>query len=421
LGEKHFYSGNTGYVVKAKNIPKILSVLKEHSIGAIENAWMYPSNEGRQIISYTVSKPYKLVTVSHDFGRSKKNFLQQKAMVTATNKEGLQTQALNSNKQSKQEKAVDSAGSHPRAYNDLSECVEGASERNETTWKVKHSASLAHSFDVRKIVYLNVNKDDDRDIHMQDMFANITEQLVAKGLDASFALPPVERFQAVTRDDITGNKVNLNEFSTGNEHEYMKGYIDVTREVTKAIWATHTKALQKIDQDSRKKKLHSTDDDLYFIMEDDTFMDSQWKMRLQQMIHNTPDDFDMLKLGYWGNRHCLDQVNKFVYQANGPTFSQDKLFYQGNSGYVVKRGSIRKILANLKTKDLMDIDGAFLSSPQDCVENCIKVYAAAGNKMLVTDVNLGTMRVPTKKNHLGDGPHGGKHKFYDYGAWSSSA
>merc|ERR550514_2424491 len=151
---------------------------------------------------------------------------------------------------------------------------------------------------------------------------------------------------------------------------------------------------------SRKKKMQSSDDDLYVIMEDDTFLDNTWKMRLQQLIHNTPDDFDMLKLGYWGNRHCIDRVNKFVYQANGPTYSNDQLFYQGNSGYVVKRGSMRKILANLKEKEIMDIDGAFLTSPQECVKNCIKVYAASGAKQVVSDINMGTMRVPTKKNGM---------------------
>merc|ERR550514_165598 len=151
---------------------------------------------------------------------------------------------------------------------------------------------------------------------------------------------------------------------------------------------------------SRKQKLHSTDDDLYLILEDDTFIDDKWKMRLEQLIHNTPDDFDMIKLGYWGNRHCVDKVNKFIYQANGPTFSNDKLFYQGNSGYAVKRGSVKKLLAALKEKDLMDIDGAFLTSPQGCVNNCIKVYAASGAKQVVSDINMGTMRVPTKKNGM---------------------
>merc|ERR1719428_649770 len=132
--------------------------------------------------------------------------------------------------------------------------------------------------------------------------------------------------------------------------------------------------------------MNSNDDDLYLIMEDDTFFDEKWKMRLLQLLHNTPDDFDMLKLGYWGNRHCEDRVNKF--------------FYQGNSGYIVKRGSIKKILAALKEKDLMDIDGAFLTSAQDCTKNCLKVYAAAGSKQVISDINLGTMRVPTKKNKM---------------------
>jgi GR25 family glycosyltransferase involved in LPS biosynthesis len=399
LGEKHFYSGNTGYVVKAKNIPSILSILKEHSIGAIENAWMYPTESKKQIISYTVSPPYKLVTITHDFGRSKKAFLQK---ASNTNKDQETISALQTaDKAGSALQAEADARSHPRKYNDISECVSGESGRDEATWKPKTSAEMSKFQDVRKIVYINTKKNDERDMHMQEVFGNITMNLMAAGQEAKYNLPPVERFQAATREEIQHHKYDLKQYSSGKEHEYMSKYLPVTREVTTAIWLSHARALENLDQQSRKRKLHSTDDDLYLILEDDTFLDNTFQNRLRQLIHNTPDDFDMLKLGYWGNRHCVDRVNKFIYQANGPSYSNDQLFYQGNSGYIVKRGSIKKILANLKSKDIMDIDGAFLTSTADCTENCLKIYAASGAKQVITDINLGTMRVPTKKNHLG--------------------
>jgi GR25 family glycosyltransferase involved in LPS biosynthesis len=397
LGEKHFYSGNTGYVLKTKSIPKILSVLKEHSIGAVENAWMYPTSKGNQVISYTVTPPYKLVTVSHDFGRSQKNslnFLQKLKSGSSSSRDSETVSAMLAKQGAKAQKEA-AARSHPRAYDGIAECVEG-----ESTIVPKTSEKMSEFHDVRKILYINTKKGDERDLHMQAIHANLTMNLKAMGVDPKYNVPPVERVQGVTREDIQKNKVDLSLYSTGKEAEYMAHYIPQTREVTKAIWASHAKALQHIVETSKKQKLHSKDDDLYVVLEDDTFIDDKWKARLEQLIHNTPDDFDMLKLGYWGNRHCLDKVNKFIYQANGPTYSNNKLFYQGNSGYAVKLGSVKKILAALKEKDLTDIDGAFLTSPEDCVNNCIKVYAASGAKQVVSDINMGTMRVPTKKNGM---------------------
>lgn len=421
LGDKkHFYSGNTGYIVQAKNIPKILSIMREHNIGAIENVWMYPSSKGNQIRAYTVTAPYKLVQVTHEFGRSDKmgkgapkNFLQKTSIASRDHEtvSSLQVQQERAEMLNKAMAQVDQkmwhmaialeakAMSHPRAYNDIEECVAGASERADD-WKPQHSEKNAEKMSVRKIYYINTQQDDERDIHMRDLFANLTQEYTALGQNPHYNLPPVERFQAVTRGDVQKHKVNLKAYSSGQEHEYMKKYLDVTRDVTKAIWLSHAKVLEHIDQESRKKKMKSHDDDVYVVLEDDTFMDTNWNKRLQQMIQHTPEDWDMLKLGYWGNRHCIDKVNKFIYQANGPTFSNEKLFYQGNSGYAVKRGSLKKILANLKSKRIMDIDGAFLTSPQDCKEDCIKVYAAAGDKQIISDINLGTMRVPTKKNGL---------------------
>merc|ERR1719424_2391638 len=66
LGEDHFYSGNQGYLVRGSAIPEIIKIFKEHNMGAVENAFMYPSNEGNQIISYGVAPEFKLLGMTHD-------------------------------------------------------------------------------------------------------------------------------------------------------------------------------------------------------------------------------------------------------------------------------------------------------------------------------------------------------------------
>merc|ERR1719456_618005 len=66
IGEEHFYSGNQGYLVRGSAIPEIVSIFKEHNMGAVENAFMYPSTQGRQIISYGVAPEFKLLGLTHE-------------------------------------------------------------------------------------------------------------------------------------------------------------------------------------------------------------------------------------------------------------------------------------------------------------------------------------------------------------------
>merc|ERR1719456_736676 len=66
LGDEHFYSGNQGYLVRGSALPEIISIFKEHNMGAVENAFMYPSTKGRQIISYGVAPEFKLLGMTHD-------------------------------------------------------------------------------------------------------------------------------------------------------------------------------------------------------------------------------------------------------------------------------------------------------------------------------------------------------------------
>merc|ERR1719263_1656210 len=65
LGEGHFYSGNTGYVVRPKSIPRILDIMRNSSFASIENVLMYPhrfpDGADHQVLSYAVAPAFMLV------------------------------------------------------------------------------------------------------------------------------------------------------------------------------------------------------------------------------------------------------------------------------------------------------------------------------------------------------------------------
>jgi hypothetical protein len=74
LGDAHFYSGNTAYVVRPKSIPHILNVMRNSSVASIENVFMYPhrfpDGSDQQVMSYAVSPSHMLVTPSGGFQSS---------------------------------------------------------------------------------------------------------------------------------------------------------------------------------------------------------------------------------------------------------------------------------------------------------------------------------------------------------------
>jgi len=403
LGNDHFYSGNQGYLVRGSAIPEILSIMKEHDMGAIENAFMYPSTQGRQIISYVVAPEMRLLGMTHDGieGASKKqdkprggNFKKHGLLETKSKKT-----FLSGNRREQDIQAEDTWATSRRSRTssraDAVAFIE-AREQSHPRQEVKEclpdikktmpqfSQNMSTYNGTKKFLYISVNKMGSRSSNMQNLIKS-----------QSFKLPAL-RVQGYTKQDITKGLVDVSEFSNGKVAEYMADYSPHTRLVTTAIFMSHARALKTVEEAIDE---NTDPNQVFIILEDDAWFEAGWEKKLQTLIEHTPDDWDMLKLGYWGNRHCVDKVNHYIYQANAPTYDKGTLFYQGNTGYAVRAGSVNRILTALKQNPLMDVDGSFLTDNglgADCTGTCLKVYAASMKKVFIVDRNLGTFRADLK-------------------------
>jgi hypothetical protein len=74
LGDGHFYSGNTGYLVRPKSIPRILDIMRNSSFASIENVLMYPhrfpDKSDHQVMSYAVAPEHMLVVPGGGYASS---------------------------------------------------------------------------------------------------------------------------------------------------------------------------------------------------------------------------------------------------------------------------------------------------------------------------------------------------------------
>lgn len=369
-------------------------------MGAVENAFMYPSTKGRQIISYGVAPEFKILGMTHDGieGASKKADGKSSLLARPVSSQSLLAKQEETGELEFQKTYLHDtnglsfleARSHPNTV--VNECVDKTG-RDPPNFSKK--ASIYQG--TKQFFYINVNNAGKR---MDNIRSLLKEN--------KFVLPAL-RVQGVTKKDIQDGQVDITEFSNGKVAQYMSDYSPHTRLITTAIWMSHARALQTIaDQDDG-----SDPNAVYIILEDDAWFEPTWEAKLKTLIEHTPDDWDMLKIGYWGNRHCSDKINRYIYQANGPTFDAGTLFYQGNTGYAVKAGSVKRILTALKQNPIMDVDGAFLTNNgqgHECEGACLKVYAAAMKKVFVVDRNLGTFRTELKGKH--------KERKMTYAGWS---
>merc|ERR1719456_331210 len=232
IGDDHFYSGNQGYLVRGSAIPEIISILKEQKIGAIENAFMYPSTEGKQIISYGVAPDFKLLGLTHEGieGASRKgDSLLQRSRLSEANQpiqftQKFSEQATESYQGGRHNaEAAAHKRSHPRLYNNITECID------TKVGSPRFSEKMATYSGTKKFFYINVKENDkgDRSENMKALFKAHNHQL------------PALKVQGVTKDDIQKGHVDISQFSNGHIAEYMQDYNQHKRLVTTAIWMSH--------------------------------------------------------------------------------------------------------------------------------------------------------------------------------------
>merc|ERR1719231_2024579 len=127
----------------------------------------------------------------------------------------------------------------------------------------------------------------------------------------------------------------------------------------------------------------------YMILEDDSSLDAQWQMKLNRILENTPSEWDILRIGYWGAARCGDKENNYVFAIQPPAKDVKALggghFYSGNTGYVVRPKSIPRILDIMRNSSFASIENVLMYPHRfpDGQDHQILSYAVGPDYMLV--------------------------------------
>merc|ERR1719160_2035949 len=85
-------------------------------------------------------------------------------------------------------------------------------------------------------------------------------------------------------------------------------------------------------------------------------------------LKSVPQDWEILKLGYWGGKKSDDKIYKAC------CYSDTGDHYQGNQAYLVRPSSVPAILKALKQRPVADFDKVILMAPEN-MEQDIHTYA----------------------------------------------
>merc|ERR1719160_1645092 len=151
-----------------------------------------------------------------------------------------------------------------------------------------HSKSTQSSV-VKKIYFINVESDHPRYAHM-------------KGECKKAAGIPCEKFKAVEATKIP--QMDLKQVSNGDLASWLASRKGNGKNIFAAIYSSNYKVLEKILEEAGPNS-----EDLYMVLEDDSILAPDWKASLKEVLSHTPADWQLLKVGYWGEQRCNDKVN----------------------------------------------------------------------------------------------------------------
>lgn len=97
-------------------------------------------------------------------------------------------------------------------------------------------------------------------------------------------------------------------------------------------------------------------DELFLVLEDDAEFTPGWKDAFNEALPHVPQDWDLLRIGYWGLLHQADRINDYVYAASQPNWEAlDWGFHNmGTHAIVVRRRTLQRVLDHLNRQTVVD-------------------------------------------------------------------
>lgn len=262
------------------------------------------------------------------------------------------------------------------------EAEEGAGKCVTGTWRweKRNSSSLREKAKpVSKIYYLNVKGSEGRHRHMKEMLGKTAHDT------------PHERFEAFNAKSLpkdTNSDKFKNIASLYSKSRYTPWLLkDRQKEVFAAIHISNYQVMEKILKDDPKG---AQSDDIYMVLEDDTTLHADWRLKLKTILENTPAEWDILRIGYWGYARCGDKENNFVYAIQPPAKDSKALgdghFYSGNTAYLVRPKSIPRILDIMRNSSFASIENVLMYPHRfpDGTDHQVLSYATAPDHMLIS-------------------------------------
>jgi len=235
-------------------------------------------------------------------------------------------------------------------------------ELPEQAWKFKNGAAFksdGQKRSIKKAYFINLDSQRGRLASIQDQFKIHSNGDV-----------PLERFPAFKPEQmgaIVGK--NATEFTDVKGGYPVNQYNKQTMWSAVAVYYSHARLLKKIYEEDPEGE------DIYMIMEDDSIITEDWKNHLYGLMDKKklPQDWDLLRMAYWGGVREGDCVTDQVFEMRD---MDDHSSYNGNLIYAVRPKSIPMILSSLRNKPIGHIDGLLISR-HDEKGNGMHAYATA--------------------------------------------
>lgn len=198
---------------------------------------------------------------------------------------------------------------------------------------------------VTRIFFINsddrIDRRDRMELHLQEVARDINvvrkPAIHISSVDGALSDPQffnVLHNRPISEDIIAGTKPNAI-FST-------------------AVYLSHSTLYKHIWE----KQLFDGPDHGILILEDDALLPVDWETQLQDRLRNVPSDWEIIRLGTWGDVRESDQVGSGVYAARPPFWVSDTTtFYGGAHAVLLRPKTMGQFLEKFSKIPVWDVDG----------------------------------------------------------------
>jgi len=114
-----------------------------------------------------------------------------------------------------------------------------------------------------------------------------------------------------------------------------------------------------------QKRDNNTMNKIYLILEDDARLSPNFIQIFQSVYQEVPENWEILRLGFWGLSRESDRLGHYLFQASPPFWvpETDDIYYGGAHAICIQTKTLRSLIDKLEITKLADIDSMMTNFP----------------------------------------------------------